>query len=197
MVGRPSNRAARFHQVMEALTHIVARHGLDGASLDLIAKQAGMSRSLVRHHIGNRQAMLAALQDHVLDSFERQRTDLIASLPETGRAEALIDALFSPRHSAAGDDLIGAFAALTTRAAQDVKLQQRCRQSVLDFETELARVLACDRGLTQQAASDASQMITALYFNVISLSPLRMPQGWITAARRLAHSFLHHQEPHP
>jgi AcrR family transcriptional regulator len=62
MAGRPSNRDERYAQVMQALVRCVARFGLEGASLTQIAAEAGLSRPLIRHHLGNREDMIAALQ---------------------------------------------------------------------------------------------------------------------------------------
>lgn len=189
MAGRPSNRDERYAQVMQALTRTVARFGLEGASLSSIAKEAGMTRPLVRHHLGNRDEILTALQGYVLEHFEEQTAELIGHLPETRPARALVDDLFA-RADPSNTDLILAFAALTARAADDPVLQKGCRDVILSFEHAVAGVLRTSFQTTTQAAEEAAQTITALYFNVTSLSPLNMPQEWAATAHRISVSIL-------
>jgi AcrR family transcriptional regulator len=190
MAGRPSNRDERYAQVMQALVRCVARFGLEGASLTQIAAEAGLSRPLIRHHLGNREDMIAALQTYVLQSFAEQTQALIAALPETGASAAMIDILFADTTGSSPDRVL-AFAALTARAAEDPGLSVACRDSVLSFETTVATVLRNDH---PQAAPDtvraAAQGIVALYLNVASLAPLNMPQDWVQTAQTLAHNLL-------
>lgn len=189
MAGRPSNRDERYAQVMQALTRTVARFGLEGASLSSIAKEAGMTRPLVRHHLGNRDEILTALQAYVLESFEQQTADLINRLPEKQPARALVDDLFSEVEPSDAD-LILAFAALTARATDDPALQEGCRDVVLNFEEAVAGILGESSRSSSKVAKEAAQTITALYFNVISLSPLNMPQEWAATAHRVSVNIL-------
>lgn len=185
MAGRPSNRDARYAQVMQALTRTVARFGLEGASLSSIAKEAGMTRPLVRHHLGNRDEILKALQGYVLDSFEQQTAEMVEALPDEAPAKALVDALFLETEISDAD-LILAFAALTARAPEDPELQDGCRDVILNFEHAVAEVLTSDFQTSRQSAAEAAQTIAALYFNVISLSPLNMPNSWSATAHQIS-----------
>lgn len=190
MVGRPTNRDERYHQVMEALVRSVARYGLDGASLSQIAKEAGLTRPLIRHHIGNREDMIAALTDFVLKSFDDQTQALVASLPKEKSSTALIALLFSDG-AVSQPDMVLAFAALTARAAGDAKLRHQCRETLLDFETAVADILLRDHaGADGAALSAAAHGITALYFNLTSLAPLDMPPAWKTQAALVARKLL-------
>ncbi|MEP1354077.1 MAG: TetR/AcrR family transcriptional regulator [Tateyamaria sp.] len=190
MVGRPTNRDERYRQVMGALVRSVARYGLDGATLSQIAKEAGLTRPLIRHHIGNREDMIAALTDFVLKSFEDQTKALVSSLPKEGPSDALINLLFSEGAVSQPDMVLG-FAALTARASDDAKLRQRCRETLLDFEAAVANTLRRDHGDADDAAlGAAAHGITALYFNLTSLAPLDMPPAWKTQAARVARNLL-------
>lgn len=186
MAGRPSNRDERYEQVMHALVRTVARFGLEGASLSSIAKEAGMTRPLVRHHLGNRDEILTALQDYVLHSFEEQTVQMVDALPHERAGYSLIEILFSPVASS-DVELIMAFSALTASSADDPALRKSCREVVLKFETAVADVLKADHPkASEQQIHDAAHQITALYFNVTSLSPLEMPDTWSKTAHRIA-----------
>lgn len=197
MAGRPSNRDERYVQVMQALVHCVARYGLEGASLAQIATEAGLTRPLVRHHLGNRDQILAALQDHVLQSFAAQTEALISALPAQAGGAALIELLFSDI-ARSSPDMILAFAALTARAAEDEDLRAACRASLLGFETAISGALRdayphADTGTVDAAAHG----VTALYFNTASLAPLDMPPEWRQTAQALARKLIDELEARP
>lgn len=186
MAGRPSNRDERYEQVMEAFVRCVARMGLDGATLSAIADEAGLSRPLIRHHLGNRDEMITALQDYVLGEFESATAELVNMLPNTGAATAMVDILFS-ESTDSSPDLTMAFAALTAKASQDDALKEACRASVLDFEAQVADILGRSYPKAPEGKRKvAAHGIVALYFNTTSLSALDMPKDWRNLSRTLA-----------
>lgn len=190
MVGRPSNRDDRYVQVMQALIRCVARYGVEGASLAQIAEEAGLKRPLVRHHLGNREDMIAALQDYVFRGFSDQTEAMIAAAPPTGGSEWLIDILFSD-FGASSPDLVLVFAALTAKAAEDADLQAACRGVILDFEDAVSIILRSD---FPDAGGDHVQAtahgIVAVYFNATSLASLSMSEAWQARAKATAQMFL-------
>ena len=58
-MARPSLHAERKKTIMAAFTRCISKQGLEAASLDEIAKEAGMQRSLVRHFAGNREDLVS------------------------------------------------------------------------------------------------------------------------------------------
>lgn len=197
MVGRPSNRDERYAQVMQALVRCVARFGLEGATLTQIAAEAGLTRPLIRHHLGNREEMIAALQSNVLQSFTEQTHALIVALPEDASSVGLVEILFSDTDDSS-PDMVLAFAALTARAAEDANLRAACRESLLAFEAAITEVLRKDHPHAGHHAVDAAAHgIVALYLNVASLAPLDMPQQWTRNARGLARHLLNELDAKP
>jgi AcrR family transcriptional regulator len=175
---------------MQALVRCVARFGLGGATLAAIAKESGISRPLIRHHLGNREDIIRALQDFVLQSFDDQTSALSSALPDQMQATALIDLLFSESADSA-PDMVLAFATLTQRSLVDPELRVACRSSILRFED------AVDQAIRAQFPTSATndiepiaQGIVALYFNTTSLAPLGMPKEWIGNARKAAINLL-------
>ncbi|ATG34768.1 transcriptional regulator BetI [Phaeobacter piscinae] len=185
-MGRPSNRDERYEQVMQALVRCVARYGLEGASLAQVATEAGLTRPLVRYHLGNRSEMTLALQAYVLDSFDSQTDALVEALPKADPGTALVELLFDDT-CGTSPDMVLALAALTAKASGEVKLRDACRASVLNFEAAVAGAL---RGAYPQAGAGAvdacAHGVIALYYNVSSLRPLEMPATWSETARGLA-----------
>ena len=65
-MARPRVTEERSRQILDAVEVCVARHGLEGASLQRIAEQAGLARGLLRHHVGNREALIEAMAERFL-----------------------------------------------------------------------------------------------------------------------------------
>ena len=81
---------------MKAYVSAVAKYGLDGTTLEIIAKTAGLSRSLIRHHLGNKAEMSEMLTSHVLGEFDEATSQLFTYLPEKGGLETLVEFMTTP-----------------------------------------------------------------------------------------------------
>lgn len=104
-MGRKSLEIQRTQQLLEAFIACIPEHGIQGATLDHIAAKAGMTRSIIRHYVGNRDELIDKLIDYVvqlnLDEFERA-----FSQPTSNRVERLLNALFETREDTLSDRLI-------------------------------------------------------------------------------------------
>jgi AcrR family transcriptional regulator len=68
-MGRPSLAEERRPQLLEAYAECLVRYGVHGTTLDRVAKQAGVTRGLVRHYLGNRDEVIHALGDWARQGF--------------------------------------------------------------------------------------------------------------------------------
>jgi AcrR family transcriptional regulator len=92
---RRLSAAARRELIEQAATEIFAEHGYQGASIDEIARRAGVSAPVVYDHFASKEELHRRL-------LERQRDELVAfwtermPLPEgAGALEGLLDAYFA------------------------------------------------------------------------------------------------------
>lgn len=72
---RPKLDHEREPQILKALERCVIRQGLAKTSLKDVAEEAGLPRPLVRHFVGNRDAMITKLFDGMIDRAEQQLED--------------------------------------------------------------------------------------------------------------------------
>lgn len=86
-MARPRIGAERREEILVAFEACVARKGLAKTTLVDVAEQAGQPRPLVRYFIGNRDAMVTALIDRLLERGEAQ----FRRLPIGSTAEQAID----------------------------------------------------------------------------------------------------------
>ena len=69
---RPKLDREREPQILKALETCVIRQGLAKTSLKDVAEEAGLPRPLVRHFVGNRDAMISKLFDGMIERAEQQ-----------------------------------------------------------------------------------------------------------------------------
>lgn len=74
-MARPSNRAERRAQILQAFATVLADHGYAGATIAAVAAQADLAAGLLHHHFKNKQEMLEALLQTLIVGF-RARVQL-------------------------------------------------------------------------------------------------------------------------
>jgi len=179
---RPSLKNQRREEILDAYEICVAKYGVEGATLEKTAEEAGLARALLRHHVGNREELLDALVNRFLKKSAQETDIFYASLPANDRMETLISWLFDPNYSDSRSVLVAE--ALIAASEARPELGTKVKDWVQDFINQLmkeVRVFAPDE--SPEAIEEVAMGITALYFNAESLSPLgAMPNIRKTAA---------------
>ncbi|WP_405539302.1 TetR/AcrR family transcriptional regulator [Streptomyces sp. NBC_00075] len=103
-MGRRSLVAERRQQVLEAASRCLARHGLAGATLEKIAEESGLSRSHIRHYVGNRDDLLLAVVEWVQERDDRAFAAAVEQAPPERRLGVAMDYLFGPWFLGVGDE---------------------------------------------------------------------------------------------
>ena len=75
-MGRPSNQFQRKKQIVDALLAVMATTGYENASINAIAKHAGLASGLVHYHFKNKQAILVELVNLLDDTAQTRYTEL-------------------------------------------------------------------------------------------------------------------------
>ncbi|WP_254429764.1 TetR/AcrR family transcriptional regulator [Ruegeria atlantica] len=85
----------RSEEVLDAYMTCVARYGLDGATQERVAAEAGVKRPLLRHYLGNRDQMITALNQHVANLFNDLTLELNFHLSQIETSGQLLEILFA------------------------------------------------------------------------------------------------------
>ncbi|MES0811930.1 TetR/AcrR family transcriptional regulator [Roseibium sp. SCPC15] len=184
-MARPDIKDDRREQILDAFETCVARYGLEGATLAKVAEVAGLARPLIRHNVGNREDLLAALIERFLSQSRTSMTTLLSYLPSQNRLAVLIDLLFDPRY--ANPRLVQVFNALSAGAPDDSELACRLREWLEDFVGKIENEIAREH---PQASEDqvkaAGAGISGIYFNVEALYPIGVSAQFIEASKNAA-----------
>lgn len=167
----------------------MARSGFDGASVQVIAKEAGLSAGLIHHHFSRKQDILYAVLDH-LETILHTRFEARSQRRRGpwGRIEAWVDA-----HLAVGEDDSPQAAAvwvwLGAHALQDAALRERYEAVVqrrLETLTALIEQLATEQGRRIDARSHAVGALAMVegYFNLATTTGVVAPGTTAGQVRR-------------
>ncbi|MFT6510016.1 MAG: AcrR family transcriptional regulator [Parvibaculaceae bacterium] len=170
-MARPSLKAERREQILDAYENCVVRYGVEGATLANVADEAGIARPLIRHNVGNRDDLLALLIERFLVESNESTKRFIAYLGKDKPVDDFIEGLFDPNF--ADPHLTLMAEALIAASANNAELATHMQKWTRDF------ILAVQGVLAQQYPKAGSKKIyavaaglTGIYFNVASLSPL-------------------------
>ncbi|KIC43370.1 hypothetical protein RA27_00295 [Ruegeria sp. ANG-R] len=186
---RPSLKDQRSQEILEAYLTCVARFGLDGATQERIAEVAGVKRPLLRHYLGNKDEMVAALAKYVVAGFAEALEGLRQALPSGATPSDLVEALFAG-DSGTDPRLMLAYQALVTAVPDRPELRQDLMDSLTDFFDVVEDIL---RRATPNAPDTSIRAVTqgmsAIFVSMDALSPLDPPKVW-RAELKLAASLL-------
>ncbi len=183
---RPSLKDQRSAEILDAYLTCVAKFGLDGATQERIAAEAGVKRPLLRHYLGNRDEMVAALAQHVVGAFAETTEQLRGAIPLLNTPKHLVDLLFD--YDTAGDPrLMLAWQALTATVSEHPDMRGALLGAFGDF------VDVVEQALGQTAPNSNPQVRRAVALGVASsvsnldaMSPLSPPEDWRKDLRRAA-----------
>jgi AcrR family transcriptional regulator len=136
-MGRKSARAERTEQILDAFERCIVKYGLQDTTLQSIADEAGVKRSILRHHIGNRDELVNALFERMEAKYDSRRAAFLNEHRGTQRLESLIEYLVEGwLEFGRDDDTI--FEELLAASARDEKLRETLRASYESLEASIA-----------------------------------------------------------
>ena len=105
--GRPGKRSASDAErtrgaIIEAALAAFAEQGFDKASVRDIAREAGVSHGILRHHFGSKMALWTQVMDQVFDHFANYMVPLFSSVNKSASEEPPLSAAESFRKVVCG-----------------------------------------------------------------------------------------------
>ncbi len=137
-MGRPSLADVRRPQLLDAYAECLVRYGVDDTTLERVAEQAGVTRGLVRHYLGNREDVLRALGERVRDRYLAWLEETVARSASEDRLEAMLDRLLVEQPV----ELYAVIDALFAEAPKDPQIADVLRDIYTAFDKALQAELA-------------------------------------------------------
>ena len=183
---RPSLKVQRTEEILAAFARCAAKFGLEGSTLERIAEEAGVKRTILRHYVGNREDLIEALTASIVDFYTREGEELFALLPERGASDLLVDYLFSDG-GAINPEMLLTAEQLIAAGDRYPNVRRQMASWVTSFVGQVTEVLARDYpDASEDDLLAVAYGIVGIYFNTDSLAPLRLPGAYRTAAKQAA-----------
>lgn len=171
-MSRPSLKDQRSEQIIDAYETCVARYGVEGATLERVATEAGLARPLIRHNVGNRDDLMAALLARFKKTCDEYTRQFDAALPASNRVQTLIDWLFDEAYSDSKTVLIAN--ALVVAAPDNAEVADQLKSWLDSFVEFLAQELKNENPTASDEALHAvATGVCGIYSNVEAFSPLQ------------------------
>lgn len=121
---RPPRGEERRLQILEAFERCLARNGLEATTLDDVAREAGVQRAMIRHYVGNRDALVREATEHLAAQYRSRAAQALDEAGDALDVDALLDFFFlgdfvvgMPEQDRVVDSLLAAAASDTEASA--------------------------------------------------------------------------------
>lgn len=162
----------RRGELAEAAARVIARSGIDGASLREVAAEAGWTTGALVHYFANKRELLAFTLQASLDRRRARHSDRAALEPEQALRAMLVDALPTTPATTLHWIVTLAFAG---QASSDPELAMIQREAYLDFR---AAVIALVETIHSDLEPDREAERLIAVVNGIALQALFDPVLW-------------------
>ena len=90
-MGRKSLAAERREDILNAFEQCILERGIEGTSFQHIAQVLGMDRKMVSHYFGNREALVDAMTQRIIDTFDTYKNEALTQLEEAATVGDLVE----------------------------------------------------------------------------------------------------------
>jgi AcrR family transcriptional regulator len=180
-MARPRIADQRTAQILDAFEACVVRNGLNGTTLEDVAREAGQPRSLVRYFAGNRAEMVSVLIDRMVE----RSTAKLRGLSDQDDGENLATLLLGEFFDDPVTNTV--MAELWHLAMRSPPLRERLSGVYRGVLDDLAgRMAPAGRGQPQEAVRDATYAVFALALGALVLRQFGLQPGDPAALVQLA-----------
>ena len=202
---RPPNTEERRAQITAGLIEVMARQGYDGASVNQIAKAAGLTPGLVHYHFKTKLEILLAALEHLV---EEHRARLEAYLAGIGTDPPTQVSGFIEFHLGMGrtadSDALRCWILLSGEALRRTEVQQPYARAIENLVERLRNIV--EKGIREHtfrcksSTVAASAIVTTIqgYFVLGATAQGSIPTGSAASATlEMAEGVLHPKLPLP
>jgi len=183
-----ANTEHRRAAIVAAMLPVMARHGYEKATIQAIAREAGLTPGLIHYHFKSKQEILVSLVQGIVE-FARARFEQAAAKAggPSGRLHAYIEARLGLGEGAA-PDMVAAWVMVGAEAVRQPEVRALYQQAVAAELAELTQLVAdcCTerRRSTDGAAALAAGLVALMEgaFQLSSAAGDVMPGGYAADA---------------
>lgn len=139
-MGRKDLTTERQDSILDAAESCIAKYGLQGATLNNIAAEAGINRGLIHHYVGNRDNVVQLMLERLLERYQSSFEEYSALQPRGNHADFIVGYYFDAWFELAPED-DALIMELLAESKRDPKIRKLLHQLYDGFETMIANEL--------------------------------------------------------
>ncbi len=176
-MGRKSLAKERRENLLDAFERCIVKYGLEGTTLKQVAEEAGMTRSIIRHYIGNRDDLVDALIERVITQYVAQLEAEYDAVPDDKLIEFMLDDMFGEKPARNQHDSIIIGVLMTAKE----RYPRAKKMLVAMFEAIIASVAQDLHKLYANASKDACYQVA---YALICMSEMHESFMWLGLKKR-------------
>ncbi|RSZ58454.1 TetR/AcrR family transcriptional regulator [Massilia atriviolacea] len=201
-MSRKPNSEQRRAQIVQALMDTMAEHGYEKATIQLIARRAGLTPGLLHYHFHSKADILLALVKALAGAAQQRYQAFAQDAQDDGqRLGAYIDARLGLGEGADAG-AVAAWVVIGAEAVRQPEVRAAYRHAI-DTETALLReLLSASLAAHGKSTANAQALAAALLammegtFQLASVAPAGMPAGFAAPmAAQLVRRFIDAEPP--
>lgn len=170
-MGRKNIAAERREDILDAFEHCILERGIQGSSFQHIAHVLGMDRNIVSHYFGNRDTLVDAMTQRIVNEFDSRMKEALANLEQSTSIMELVDAFYGQENSIERTEIL--WAEISAYATRSETVRNRLKQSYDKLFWSVGEVLKCEYPNVPK-----KQLQTAVY-TVVTLLDRSSTFEWI------------------
>lgn len=189
-MARPSLKAEKTEDILQAYERCIANYGVEGATLQKVANEAGMARPLLRHYVGNQEELL----EQSIERYFMRQQQALKLTQQIDSIEQLLEGLFSKEYLQTSDGEVNdiMIASAFTLAAQDNKhikhqMESWFNQVVDTFQQLLIRLYDNAKKSDIEVVAVG---VVGIYFNLHAMYPVNSSSEFISLSKKSAEFLL-------
>ena len=155
-MGRKSLAAQRREDILDAFEQCILERGIEGTSFQHIAQVLGMDRKMISHYFGNREALVDAMTQRIVDAFDSRMNEALANLTPSAGFMELVDAIYGSKDGIKRTEIL--WTEIVAYATRSETVRDRLRQSYDKMLWAVGEILK-----REYPKAPASQLQTAIY----------------------------------
>jgi len=189
-MGRKDLTTERQDSILDAAESCIAKFGLQGATLNNIASEAGINRGLIHHYIGNRDNVIQLMLERLLERYQSSFEEYATLRPRGDHAEVVVGYYFDAWFELAPED-DALIMELLAESERDSKIRKLLHKLYDGFETMIANELfRLFPEADNQKLHSVSYSLMLLAFSHATITWLGLPQAKKTNVRSIAENLV-------
>jgi len=173
-MGRKKLVDQRQVDILDAFERCLIKFELEECTLERVAQEAGKSRNIIRHNIGNRDDLIAAFVERILIRIKQVAADILENTPKKRLVPEVLNFLFQERSADDPPDLGERMLGGMWRIREQSPLTQ---QALLNFYKEFEKTLT--EGLTRLYPNVPVKKCQEVAYSIICLAETNWVLGTV------------------